>query len=119
MKKEKIDQLLEQVESLNSQIQKLKSEVVGEEIYQLTEQQMNDFVSGLYYSFTEWNQSEIASLDFSESIVSFEIDGNLIVPSVDSSMIADEIERHTDSPTEAQMMNMASEVMEDLKIKLI
>ena len=34
-------------------------------------------------------------------------------------MIADEIDSYTDTPTEIQMMNMATEVMQDLSIELV
>jgi hypothetical protein len=73
----------------------------------------------LYYSFSEWNQNEISSVEFSESVVTLDVDGYTIIPTIDSDMISDEIQQYTETPTEIQMMNMASEVMEDLGIQLV
>ena len=115
----KLDQLLEQVQKINEEVKSLKGQVMDDKVYKLTEKQMKEFVSGLYYSFSEWNQNEISSVEFSESAVTFEVDGNLIVPNIDSDAISDEIEQYTEVPTEIQMMNMASEVMEDLGIELV
>ena len=115
----KLDQLLEQVQKINEEVKSLKGQVMDEKVYNLTEKQMKEFVSGLYYSFSEWNQNEISSVEFSESAVTFKVDGNMIVPTIDSDAISDEIEQYTEVPTEIQMMNMASEVMEDLGIELV
>lgn len=115
----KLDQLLEQVQKINEEVKSLKGQVMDDKVYKLTEKQMKEFVSGLYYSFSEWNQNEISSVEFSESAVTFEVDGNIIVPTIDSDAISDEIEQYTEVPTEIQMMNMASEVMEDLGIELV
>ena len=115
----KLDQLLEQVQKINEEVKSLKGQVMDDKVYKLTEKQMKEFVSGLYYSFSEWNQNEISSVEFSESAVTFEVDGNMIVPTIDSDAISDEIEQYTEVPTEIQMMNMASEVMEDLGIELV
>jgi hypothetical protein len=110
----KLDQLLEQVEKINAEVKSLKGQVMDEKVYKLTEKQMEEFVSGLYYSFSEWNQVE-----FSESVVTLDVDGHTIIPTIDSDMISDEIQQYTETPTEIQMMNMASEVMEDLGIQLV
>jgi hypothetical protein len=115
----KLDELLEQVQKINNEIKNLKGQVMDEKVYKLNEKQMKEFVSGLYHSFSEWNQNEISSIEFSESVVSIEVDSLVIIPTIDSSMIADEIESYTDIPTEIQMMNIASEVMEDLGIELV
>lgn len=115
----KLDQLLEQVEKINAEVKSLKGQVMNEKVYKLTEKQMEEFVSGMYYAFSEWNRNEISSIEFSESVVTFEIDGHTIIPTIDSNMIADEIDSYTDTPTEIQMMNMATEVMQDLSIELV
>ena len=115
----KLDQLLEQVQKINAEVKSLKGQVMNEKVYKLTEEQMKEFVDGLYTVFTDWNTNETSNVEFSESVVSFEIDGNMIIPTIDSSMIADEINSYSEKPTEIQMMNMASEVMEDLGIELV
>ena len=115
----KLDQLLEQVEKINAEVKSLKGQVMDEKVYKLTEKQMEEFVSGLYYSFSEWNQNEISSVEFSESVVTLDVDGYTIIPIIDSVIISDEIQQYTETPTEIQMMNMASEVMEDLGIQLV
>ena len=115
----KLDQLLEQVEKINSDVKRLKGQVMDEKVYSLNEKQMKEFVSGLYYAFSEWNRNEISSIEFSDSAVNIEIDSFVIIPTIDSSVIADEIESYSEIPTEIQMMNIASEVMEDLGIQLV
>jgi hypothetical protein len=115
----KLDELLEQVQKINNEIKNLKGQVMDEKVYKLNEKQMKEFVSGLYHSFSEWNQNEISSIEFSESVVSIEVDSLVIIPTIDSSMIADAIENYSEIPTEIQMMNIASEVMEDLGIELV
>jgi len=115
----KLDELLEQVQKINNEIKNLKGQVMDEKVYKLNEKQMKEFVSGLYHSFSEWNQNEISSIEFSESVVSIEVDSLVIIPTIDSTMIADEIENYSEIPTEIQMMNIASEVMEDLGIELV
>jgi hypothetical protein len=115
----KLDQLLEQVQKINDEVKSLKGQVMNEKIYKLNEEQMKEFVSGLYHSFSDWNQNEISNIEFSDSVVSIEVDSFVIIPTIDSSMIADEIGSYTDIPTDDQMMNMASGVMEDLGIQLV
>jgi len=115
----KLDQLLEQVEKINAEVKSLKGKVMDEKVYKLTEKQMKEFVSGLYFAFSEWNQDEISNVEFSDSAVNIEVDSFVIIPTIDSSVIADEIENYTEVPTEIQMMNIASEVMEDLGIELV
>ena len=115
----KLDQLLEQVEKINAEVKSLKGQVMDEKVYKMTEKQMKEFISGLYYAFSEWNQNEIANVEFSNSAVNIEVDSFVIIPTIDSIVIADEIESYTEVPTEIQMMNMASEVMEDLGIELV
>jgi hypothetical protein len=115
----KLDQLLEQVQKINEEVKSLKGQVMDEKVYKLTEKQMEEFVSGLYNSFSDWNQNEISNIEFSDSVVSIEVDSFVIIPTIDSSMIADEIGSYTDIPTDDQMMNMASGVMEDLGIQLV
>jgi hypothetical protein len=115
----KLDQLLEQVQKINDEVKSLKGQVMNEKIYKLNEEQMKEFVSGLYNSFSDWNQNEISNIEFSDSVVSIEVDSFVIIPTIDSSMIADEIGSYTDIPTDDQMMNMASGVMEDLGIQLV
>ena len=92
---------------------------MDEKVYKLNEKQMKEFVSGLYYSFSEWNQNEISSVEFSESVVTLDVDGYTIIPIIDSVIISDEIQQYTEVPTEIQMMNMATEVMQDLSIELV
>jgi ATP-dependent Clp protease ATP-binding subunit ClpA len=115
----KLDELLEQVQKINNEIKNLKGQVMDEKVYKLNEKQMKEFVSGLYYSFSEWNQNEISSVEFSESVVTLDVDGYTIIPTIDSDMISDEIQQYTEVPTEIQMMNMATEVMQDLSIELV
>lgn len=115
----KLDQLLEQVQKINEEVKSLKGQVMDGKVYKLTEKQMKEFVSGLYYAFSEWNQNEVSNIEFSDSAVNIEIDSFVIIPTIDSNVIADEIESYTETPTEIQMMNMASEIMEDLGINLV
>jgi ATP-dependent Clp protease ATP-binding subunit ClpA len=115
----KLDELLEQVQKINNEIKNLKGQVMDEKVYKLNEKQMKEFVSGLYHSFSEWNQNEISSIEFSESVVTLDVDGYTIIPTIDSDMISDEIQQYTEVPTEIQMMNMATEVMQDLSIELV
>jgi len=115
----KLDELLEQVQKINNEIKNLKGQVMDEKVYKLNEKQMKEFISGLYYSFSEWNQNEISSVEFSESVVTLDVDGYTIIPTIDSDMISDEIQQYTEFPTEIQMMNMATEVMQDLSIELV
>jgi hypothetical protein len=115
----KLDELLEQVQKINNKIKNLKGQVMDEKVYKLNEKQMKEFVSGLYYSFSEWNQNEISSVEFSESVVTLDVDGHTIITTIDSDMISDEIQQYTEVPTEIQMMNMATEVMQDLSIELV
>jgi len=118
-KKSSVDSLLEQVTALNKAVAGLKKEVMSEKVYKLTEEQMFEFLDSMYTAFKEWYNSEISEIEFSESAVSFDVDGNLIIPSIDSNVIAEEIETNLSDPTETQMKNMALEVMEDLDIFLI
>ena len=118
-KKSSVDSLLEQVTALNKAVAGLKKEVMGEKVYKLTEEQMFEFLDSMYTAFKEWYNSEISEIEFSESAVSFDVDGNLIIPNIDSNVIADEIETNLSDPTETQMKNMALEVMEDLGILLM
>jgi len=118
-KKSSVDSLLEQVTALNKAVAGLKKEVMSEKVYKLTEEQMFEFLDSMYTAFKEWYNSEISEIEFSESAVSFDVDGNLIIPNIDSNVIADEIETNLSDPTETQMKNMALEVMEDLGILLM
>jgi len=118
-KKSSVDSLLEQVTALNKAVAGLKKEVMGEKVYKLTEEQMFEFLDSMYTAFKEWYNSEISEIEFSESAVSFDVDGNLIIPNIDSNVIAEEIETYLSDPTETQMKNMALEVMEDLDILLM
>lgn len=111
--------LQKQVEMLEETLKNLKGQVKSDMVYKLTEDQMKEFVSGLYHSFTEWNQNEISNIEFSDSSVNLEIESFVIIPTIDSNAIAEEIESYSETPTEVQMMNMASEVMEDLGIELV
>jgi len=118
-KKSSVDSLLEQVTALNKAVAGLKKEVMSEKVYKLTEEQMFEFLDSMYTAFKEWYNSEISEIEFSESAVSFDVDGNLIIPNIDSNVIADEIETNLSDPTETQMKNMSLEVMEDLGILLM
>ena len=118
-KKSSVDSLLEQVTALNKAVAGLKKEVMGEKVYKLTEEQMFEFLDSMYTAFKEWYNSEISEIEFSESAVSFDVDGNLIIPNIDSNVIAEEIETNLSDPTVTQMKNMTLEVMEDLDILLM
>ena len=118
-KKSSVDSLLEQVTALNKAVAGLKKEVMSEKVYKLTEEQMFEFLDSMYTAFKEWYNSEISEIEFSESAVSFDVDGNLIIPNIDSNVIAEEIETNLSDPTVTQMKNMALEVMEDLDILLM
>jgi len=111
--------LQKQVEELEKTLKNLKGKMKSDRVYKITEEQMKDFVDNLYTVFTEWNTDETSNIEFSESVVSFEVDGNMIIPTIDSSMIADEIHNYSEKPTETQMMNMATEIIEDLGIELV
>jgi hypothetical protein len=118
-KKSSVDSLLEQVTALNKAVAGLKKEVMSEKVYKLTEKEMFEFLDSMYGTFKEWYNSEISEIEFSESAVGFDVDGNLIIPSIDSNVIAEEIETHISDPTEIQMKNMVLEVMQDLDIFLM
>ena len=77
------------------------------------------FCKSVKYCIGQWNQNEISSVEFSESVVTLDVDGHTIITTIDSDMISDEIQQYTEVPTEIQMMNMATEVMQDLSIELV
>jgi hypothetical protein len=117
-KKNSIDSLYEQTMLIAKQVKELKKEVMGEQTYSFTKEQLKEFSERLYDNFTEYNNSQISEIEFSQDSVQLELEDNVIVVSIDSSIISDEIENSSSSPNDSEMDNMISEILENMDIEL-
>ena len=117
-KKNSIDSLYEQTMLIAKQVEQLKKEVMGEQTYSFTKQQLKEFSERLYDNFTEYHNSQISEIEFSQDSVQLELEDNVIVVSIDSSIISDEIENSSSSPNDSEMENMISEILENMDIEL-
>ncbi len=117
-KKEKpsVNEIVKQIESLQSAIENLKEDMEQEKTYKFTQKQLIDFAEMLYENFKSYYGEEIAGIGFSDEAVRLDLDGNTIVPSVDSDMIAGEIEEYASDPTSEQLENMVQEIIEELEM---
>jgi len=117
-KKEKpsVNEIVKQIESLQSAIENLKEDMEQEKTYKFTRKQLVEFADMLYGNFKSYYSDEISGVGFSDEVVTFDLDGNTIVPSVDSDMIAGEIEEYASDPTPEQLENMVQEIIEELEM---
>ena len=94
MSKEKssIDSLLEQVSSLKKEVENFKTLVMGEKTYSFTEKQLQEFSEALYENFLQFQSSQISEIEFSDDAVILELEDNVIVTTIDSSIISDGVE---------------------------
>jgi hypothetical protein len=117
-KKNSIDSLYEQTMLIAKQVKELKKEVMGEQTYSFTKEQLKEFSERLHDNFTEYHNSQISEIEFSQDSVQLELEDNVIVVSIDSSIISDEIENSSSSPNDSEMDNMISEILENMDIEL-
>jgi len=117
-KKNSIDSLYEQTMLIAKQVEQLKKEVIGEQTYSFTKQQLKEFSDSLYDNFVQFQNSEISEIEFSQDSVQLELEDNVIVVSIDSSVISDEIENSSSSPDDSEMDNMIKEILESMEIEL-
>jgi hypothetical protein len=117
-KKNSIDSLYEQTMLIAKQVEQLKKEVMGEQTYSFTKQQLKEFSDSLYDNFVQFQNSSISGIEFSSDYVQLELEDNVIVASIDSTGISDEIESLVEPPSTYEMDNMISEILESMKIEL-
>ena len=117
-KKNSIDSLYEQTMLIAKQVKELKKEVMGEQTYSFTKEQLKEFSERLYDNFVQFQNSSISEIEFSQDSVQLELEDNVIVVSIDSSIISDEIENSSSSPDDSEMENMISEILENMDIEL-
>ena len=117
-KKSSIDSLYEQTMLIAKQVKELKKEVMGEQTYSFTKEQLKEFSERLYDNFVQFQNSSISEIEFSQDSVQLELEDNVIVVSIDSSIISDEIENSSSSPDDSEMENMISEILENMDIEL-
>jgi len=117
-KKNSIDSLYEQTMLIAKQVEQLKKEVMGEQTYSFTKQQLKEFSERLYDNFVQLQNSSISEIEFSSDYVQLELEDNVIVASIDSTGISDEIESLVEPPNTYEMDNMISEILESMKIEL-
>jgi hypothetical protein len=117
-KKNSIDSLYEQTMLIAKQVEQLKKEVMGEQTYSFTKQQLKEFSDALYDNFVQLQNSSISGIEFSSDYVQLELEDNVIVASIDSTGISDEIESLVEPPSTYEMDNMISEILENMDIEL-
>ena len=117
-KKNSIDSLYEQTMLIAKQVEQLKKEVMGEQTYSFTKQQLKEFSDALYDNFVQLQNSSISGIEFSSDYVQLELEDNVIVASIDSTGISDEIESLVEPPSTYEMDNMIKEVLESMEIEL-
>ena len=117
-KKNSIDSLYEQTMLIAKQVKELKKEVMGEQTYSFTKEQLKEFSDELYDNFVQLQNSSISGIEFSSDYVQLELEDNVIVASIDSTGISDEIESLVEPPSTYEMDNMISEILESMKIEL-
>jgi flagellar motor protein MotB len=117
-KKNSIDSLYEQTMLIAKQVEQLKKEVMGEQTYSFTKQQLKEFSERLYDNFTEYHNSQISEIEFSNDFIELELVDNMIVTSISSASISNEIENVVESPTDKEMSNIISEILDGMEIEL-
>jgi hypothetical protein len=117
-KKNSIDSLYEQTMLIAKQVEQLKKEVMGEQTYSFTKQQLKEFSERLYDNFIEYNNSQISEIEFSNDFIELELVDNVIVTSINSASISNEIENVVESPTDKEMLNIISEILDGMEIEL-
>jgi len=117
-KKSSIDSLYEQTMLIAKQVKELKKEVMGEQTYSFTEEQLKEFSERLYDNFTEYHNSQISEIEFSNDFIELELVDNVIVTSINSASVSNEIENVVESPTDKEMSNIISEILDGMGIEL-
>jgi len=117
-KKNSIDTLYEQTMLITKQLEELKREVMGEKTYSFTEKQLQLFSESLYENFIQLQSSQTSEIEFSSDYVEIELIDNVILATIDSVGIHEEIESNTERPTEKEMSNMVSEILGDMEMEL-
>jgi len=117
-KKSSIDSLYEQTMLIAKQVKELKKEVMGEQTYSFTQEQLKEFSERLYDNFTEYNNSQISEIEFSNDFIELELVDNVIVTSINSASVSNEIENVVESPTDKEMSNIISEILDGMEIEL-
>ena len=117
-KKSSIDSLYEQTMLIAKQVKELKKEVMGEQTYSFTKEQLKEFSERLYDNFTEYNNSQISEIEFSNDFIELELVDNVIVTSINSASISNEIDNIVESPNDKEMSNIISEILDGMEIEL-
>jgi hypothetical protein len=117
-KKSSIDSLYEQTMLIAKQVKELKKEVMGEQTYSFTQEQLKEFSERLYDNFTEYHNSQISEIEFSNDFIELELVDNVIVTSINSESVSNEIENVVESPTDKEMSNIISEILDGMEIEL-
>ena len=117
-KKSSIDSLYEQTMLIAKQVKELKKEVMGEQTYSFTQEQLKEFSERLYDNFTEYNNSQISEIEFSNDFIELELVDSMIVTSINSASISNEIENTVEPPTDKEMSNIISEILDGMEIEL-
>jgi len=117
-KKSSIDSLYEQTMLIAKQVKELKKEVMGEQTYSFTQEQLKEFSERLYDNFTEYHNSQISEIEFSNDFIELELVDNVIVTSINSASVSNEIENVVESPTDKEMSNIISEILDSMEIEL-
>jgi hypothetical protein len=117
-KKSSIDSLYEQTMLIAKQVKELKKEVIGEETYSFTKEQLKEFSERLYDNFTEYHNSQISEIEFSNDFIELELVDSMIVTSINSASISNEIENIVEPPTDKEMSNIISEILDGMEIEL-
>jgi flagellar motor protein MotB len=117
-KKSSIDSLYEQTMLIAKQVKELKKEVMGEQTYSFTQEQLKEFSERLYDNFTEYNNSQISEIEFSNDFIELELVDSMIVTSINSASISNEIENIVEPPTDKEMSNIISEILDGMEIEL-
>jgi len=117
-KKSSIDSLYEQTMLIAKQVKELKKEVMGEQTYSFTEEQLKEFSERLYDNFIEYHNSQISEIEFSNDSIELELVDSMIVTSINSASISNEIDNIVESPNGKEMSNIISEILDSMEIEL-
>jgi flagellar motor protein MotB len=117
-KKSSIDSLYEQTMLIAKQVKELKKEVMGEQTYSFTQEQLKEFSERLYDNFTEYHNSQISEIEFSNDFIELELVDSMIVTSINSASISNEIENIVEPPTDKEMSNIISEILDGMEVEL-
>jgi hypothetical protein len=117
-KKSSIDSLYEQTMLIAKQVKELKKEVMGEQTYSFTQEQLKEFSEQLYENLIQFQGVQISEIEFSNDFIELELVDNMIVTSINSASISNEIENIVEPPTDKEMSNMISEILENMEIEL-